>query len=321
MYCITRIISIRVRPVHIEWFPFSTLQLMSVSRNDKWKYGRTLLGLQVNWLKLCTKKKKLYNKAKKSGLQNDWKVYPVMNNFLKKACNLAQREHINKISEDLKSSGNPKPFRSFVSFVRKDQTNLQHWKWMMWPWRMTWTLREAWILIFQLCLLQKIMEISLSIVISWIPSYQLSFALQIKFLAFWEISSEKSLGPDHLPPIEIALIFCSLLNRSFFAGEVPYAWKIANIVLVHKKGRKDCRENYRQVSLTSIACKVSETIVKDRVVNFSQSLNVFNPNQFGFLEGKSTLTQLLRCFDDWLMMTGLKYPTRIHRWGWKPEWL
>lgn len=192
---------------------------------------------------------------------------------------------------------------------------------MMWPWRMTWTLREAGILIFQLCLLQKIMEISLSIVISWIPSYQLSSALQIRFLAFWEISSEKSPGPDHLPPIEIALIFCSLLNRSFFAGEVPYAWKIGNIVLVHKKGRKYCRENYRQVSLTSIACKVSETIVKDRVVNFSQSLNVFNSNQFGFLEGKSTLTQLLRCFDDWLMMTGLKYPTRIHRWGWKPEWL
>lgn len=124
MYCITRIISIRVRPVRIEWFPFSTLQLMSVSWNDKWKHGRTLLGLQVNWLKLCTKKKKLYSKAKKSGLQNDWKVYPVTNNFLKKACNLAQREHINKISEDLKSSGNPKPFRSFVSFVRKGSNEL-----------------------------------------------------------------------------------------------------------------------------------------------------------------------------------------------------
>lgn len=124
MYCITRIISIRVRPVHIEWFPFITLQLMNVSRNDKWKHGRTLLGLQVNWLKLCTKKKKLYNKAKKSGLQNDWKVYPVTNNFLKKACNLAQREHINKISEDLKSSGNPKPFRSFVSSVRKGSNEL-----------------------------------------------------------------------------------------------------------------------------------------------------------------------------------------------------
>ena len=34
-------------------------------------------------------------------------------------------------------------------------------------------------------------------------------------------------------------------------------------------------------------------IVKDRVVNFWQALDVFNTNEFGFLEGKSTLTQLL----------------------------
>ena len=50
-----------------------------------------------------------------------------MNNFLKKA-NSARREHINKISEDLKSSGDPKSFRSFVSAVikgSKERTTLK----------------------------------------------------------------------------------------------------------------------------------------------------------------------------------------------------
>ena len=47
-----------------------------------------------------------------------------MNNFLKKACNSARRERINKISEDLKSSGNPKSFWSFVSSVRKGSNKL-----------------------------------------------------------------------------------------------------------------------------------------------------------------------------------------------------
>ena len=89
------------------------------------------------------------------------------------------------------------------------------------------------------------------------------------------------------------------------------AWKIANIVPVHKKGRKDCRENYRQISLSSIACKVSEKIAKDRVVNFWQALNVFNPNQFGFLEGKSTLTQLLCCFDGWASSRNKSTPTDV----------
>lgn len=60
----------------------------------------------------------------KSGFQNDWKVYRNMNNFLKKACNSARREHINKISKDLKSSGNPKPFWSFLSSVGKGSNQL-----------------------------------------------------------------------------------------------------------------------------------------------------------------------------------------------------
>ena len=75
-------------------------------------------------IKLCKKKKKPCKKAKKSGLQNDWKVYRNMNNFLKKACNSARREHINKMSEDLESSGNPKPFWSFVSSARKGSNEL-----------------------------------------------------------------------------------------------------------------------------------------------------------------------------------------------------
>ena len=52
-------------------------------------------------------------------------------------------------------------------------------------------------------------------------------------------------------------------------------------------------------------------IVKDRVVNFWQALNVFNPNQFGFLERKSTLTQLLCCFDDWESSRNKSRPTDV----------
>ena len=37
--------------------------------------------------------------------------------------------------------------------------------------------------------------------------------------------------------------------------------------------------------------------------------NGLNPNQFGFLEGKSTLTQLLRCFDDWASSRNKSRPT------------
>ena len=39
-------------------------------------------------------------------------------------------------------------------------------------------------------------------------------------------------------------------------------------VPVRKQGRKDCRENYRQISLSSIACEVREKVVKNLAVNF-----------------------------------------------------
>ena len=50
-------------------------------------------------------------------------------------------------------------------------------------------------------------------------------------------------------------------------------------VPVRKKGRKDCRENYRQISLSSTACEVSERIVKDLAVDFWRALVSLKENQ------------------------------------------
>ena len=89
------------------------------------------------------------------------------------------------------------------------------------------------------------------------------------------LNTYKSPGPDHIPPRilkecakELAPSLCALLNRSFSSGQLPSAWKLANITPIHKKGPKNFRENYRQISLTSIVCKLGEKIVKDRLVNF-----------------------------------------------------
>ena len=108
--------------INIIWSAWSDLLFTAIDESipkRQVKSRRNAPSITIELIKLCKKKKKLYKKAKKSGLQNDWKVYRIMNNFLKKACNSARRDHINKISEDLKSSGNPKPFWSFVSSVRK----------------------------------------------------------------------------------------------------------------------------------------------------------------------------------------------------------
>ena len=45
--------------------------------------------------------------------------------------------------------------------------------------------------------------------------------------------------------------------------------------------------------------------------SFWQSLGIFNPIQFGFLEGKSTVTQLLTCYNDWASSRNKSTPTDV----------
>ena len=53
--------------------------------------------------------------------------------------------------------------------------------------------------------------------------------------------------------------------------------------------------NYRPVSLTSVICKLLETIIRDHMMDFLIKHKLINPSQHGFLKAKSCLTNLL-CF-------------------------
>ena len=51
-------------------------------------------------------------------------------------------------------------------------------------------------------------------------------------------------------------------------GIVPLEWKDANIIPLFKKGSRNKSVNYRQVSLTSVICKLLETIIRDHMMDF-----------------------------------------------------
>ena len=63
-------------------------------------------------------------------------------------------------------------------------------------------------------------------------------------------------------------------GQSFSAGLLPDEWKHAYITPLHKKGSKSSRENYRPISLTSIACKIGEKIVLDRMITLSSGVKL-----------------------------------------------
>ena len=57
--------------------------------------------------------------------------------------------------------------------------------------------------------------------------------------------------------------------------------------------------NYRPVSLTSVVCKLLESLIRDALVTYMKQNGLFSNKQFGFITGRSTTLQLLKVLDRW----------------------
>ena len=119
-----------------------------------------------------------------------------------------------------------------------------------------------------------------------------------------KLNTSKSCGPDELHPRilkelkdVISKPIANLLNLSIKQGVVPIDWKLAMITPIFKKGAKNLPENYRPISLTAVLCKMLETFIRRAILEHLKTNKLLSPRQFGFISGRSTLTQLLYYFD------------------------
>ena len=87
----------------------------------------------------------------------------------------------------------------------------------------------------------------------------------------------------------LAIIF----NKSLNSGSVPSDWKEANVTPIFKKGSKNSTDNYRPVSLTSIPCKIMESVLKDELTDYLLRNQLLKNTQHGFMGNKSCTTNLL----------------------------
>ena len=116
----------------------------------------------------------------------------------------------------------------------------------------------------------------------------------------------KSPGPDGLHPrilkeleSTLATPLAIIFNKMITSSSLPEDFKIGEIIPIHKKGNRHFTSNYRPVSLTSVACKVLESIFRDHIVKHMKSNLLFSKDQHGFLEGRSTITNLLEALEEW----------------------
>ena len=128
----------------------------------------------------------------------------------------------------------------------------------------------------------------------------------------------KAPGPDEISPTllvrtrdivskPLTLIF----NKSIKEGKIPRDWRTANVTPIFKKGKREDPANYRPVSLTSVVCKILESIVRDGIIDHLERNKPLRVSQHGFMRHRSCLTNLLEFFEEVLKKVDMGVPIDI----------
>ena len=83
-------------------------------------------------------------------------------------------------------------------------------------------------------------------------------------------------------------ILLHLFNSILMSGKFPWAWRIALLVPIFKKGDKSMPSNYRGIALLSVLCKMFANLIEQRMSAFQASLNLIADEQFGFTRNRRT---------------------------------
>ena len=138
------------------------------------------------------------------------------------------------------------------------------------------------------------------------PISDLSFTEKDILMKLKNLKLDKSPGLDGLHPRvlyeireEIAYPLKLIFSKSLEDCVLPSEWKLGVVTAIYKKGSKTDMGNYRPVSLTSIVCKIMESIIRDHTMKHLTDNGLISNKQYGFMKGRSTSTQLLHMLDKW----------------------
>ena len=86
---------------------------------------------------------------------------------------------------------------------------------------------------------------------------------------------------------------CTMFKTSIETGVYPSIWKKANIIPIHKKNNRQCKNNHRPISLLPIFSKIFEKPVFDEIYDHLSIHGLLTDKQSGFRPGDSTVNQLI----------------------------
>ena len=114
------------------------------------------------------------------------------------------------------------------------------------------------------------------------------------------LNTNKAHGCDDIPASMIKICDCSIVEplclifeKCLETGKYPSIWKKANIIPAHKKGSRQCKKNYRPISLLPLFGKMFEKLIYDYIYKHLCDNGLLTQHQSGFRPGDSTVNQLL----------------------------
>jgi hypothetical protein len=258
-----------------------------------------------NIKRAVNKKQRIYKKARKTNSDEDWGKFKEFRKATKKLIQKSHNEFLNNML-DPESDTNSKKLWSYIKSKRQDTTgigSLYHQGQTIDDSRGKATALNSY---FQSVFTQEdtanIPDKGPSIH-PQMNSINIDPAGVEKLLL--NLKPDKASGPDNITARllktmahELAPILAALYQQSLDTGSIPIEWLNANVTPIHKKGKRTDPQNYRPVSLTSIACKTLEHIIVSNLMKFLDVNNILLENQHGFRHNRSCETQLFMAIHD-----------------------
>ena len=263
--------------------------------NQPWITNRTK--------RICRKKKRMYNKARSTGLESDWSNYKNIKKLTQHECRKAYHNYVSRISYP---STNNKKFWSFIKNCRRDNAGIT--SLLVEGNTITEDVDKANALNSQFKSVFTVEDTSVMPKVTG-QSFPGMDSIEINVEGVNQLLSnldpQKAGGPDNIPTrflkefsIELAPCLTIIFQASLEQGIVPNDWRKAFVVPIYKKGDRSSPANYRPISLTSVVCKTLEHIISNNICCHLNKYNILSDQQHGFRSRRSCETQLVETIND-----------------------
>jgi len=290
-------------------------QLIPTSRGNG-KSGNAKKNFQpfsANLKSLINRKHRLWNRWIASRNVAVYKDYKVIRNKVKSEMAKLLKQEQEKISIDCKK--NPKLFWQYINRKNKSKTNVGDLKWhnscgnemsAQDDKEKAAALQEFFSSVYTIETDDASERLTNRIDDTSTKCYDFVVTQEDIYNRLARLKTDKSPGPDQLHPRilyetrdVIAYPLFLIFSKSLETGRLPGDWKLAEVTAIYKKGPKHERSNYRPVSLTSVCCKILESLIRDHMMNYLLDNKLLSTKQYGFIKNRSTSLQLLQIMDKW----------------------